>query len=140
MSPDPIQFSAEFLDLSPRIVASTAVVASPALAAETIVASITLPANIAIVSGILLVGWLAVTVGTAGVSLALQIRRTSVAGTSIVAGGATTATAAGLYTRDILGLDAGPTMPGQVYKLTLQVASASAASTVSAVTLAAIAV
>lgn len=136
--PTPINASAAGLDLSPRVFSSTTVVASPAAAAETIVCTVTCTGDIAVIAGILLVGWTAFTVGTNGVSVQTKIRRTNVSGSTRVDSGAETATAANLGTSNVVAFDTGPTMPGQVYVLTLTVASGSAASTVSAVGLVAI--
>jgi hypothetical protein len=140
--PTPIQYSAAALDLSPRVFSSATVVASPADATETTVMSVTCPGDIAIVSGIIIMAWAAFTIGTNGVSANLKIRRTSAAGTMLTATGvvnegATAATQ--LVYRYAQFFDTGPTMPGQVYVGTLTVGSASAASTVSAVSIIAIA-
>ncbi len=137
----PIQQNARALDLSPRFVFSTVVVASPAAAAETIIASVTLPENIAVATGIDLTGWAAYTVGTNGTAVQLRLRQTSAAGTLVAASGALTGSqhgAAILSADDIEGFDTAPTLPGQVYVLTMQVTAGSAASTVSAVKLRAI--
>lgn len=141
--PAPIQESAANLDLSPRLFSSTVVVASPAAAAETIVCQLTCSGDIAVISGILVMGFAACTVGTNGVSVQAKIRRTNVSGTTVVDGGAVNeggTAATNLVYRYVQGFDTGATMPGQVYCLTLQVASGSAASTVSAVSLIALAV
>lgn len=135
--PDPIEFNARFLDLSDRVVRSTAVVASPATTAETIIASVTIPQGLTITTGVLLHGWAAWTVGTAGVSGQMQLRQTTVSGTVVANSGAVDDTAAKKVARSILGFDAAPA-DGQIYKLTLTVASASAGSTVSAVALVAV--
>lgn len=132
--PDSILQGARFIDLSARVVQSTTVVASPAAASETVIGSITLPSGLSVVSGVILFGWAAFTVGTAGVSTNLKIRQTSVSGTTIAASGAATETAANLDERNVHGFDASPA-DAQVYKLTLTVASANAASTVSALQL-----
>ncbi len=137
--PAPFVYSALELDLSPRVQASTVVVASPSANAETIVASVSLPADLQFASGVFLIGWAAFTVGTNGVSSNLRIRQTSVSGSIIAASGAATEVAANLDERNVHGFDTAPAA-GQIYKLTLTVGSGSAASTVSAVSLAAIAV
>ncbi len=134
---DPIQESIRFFDLGDRFAHSETVVASPAAAAETIIASVTLAGGITITSGVVLIGWATLTVGTSGVSTQLRIRQTSVAGTLKVDSGALTAVAAQLVDRNAIGFDAAPA-DGQIYKLTLQVTSGAAASTVSAVSLIAI--
>ena len=130
---------ARFIDLSARFVQSTTVVASPSAAVETIIGSVTLPSGLSINSGVLLFGWAAFTVGTAGVSSNLKIRQTSVSGTTLAASGAATETAANLDERNVQGFDASPA-DAQIYKLTLTVGSANAASTVSAVSIVAIAI
>lgn len=140
--PDPVSQNARYLDLSTRFVASVAVVASPTAAAETIVASVALPSGINIGQGVQLQGWVAYTVGTAGTAVQLRIRQTSVSGTVVANSGALTGSQHGagiLSADDINGFD---TAPGdaQIYKLTMQVTAATAASTVSAVFLSATAI
>jgi hypothetical protein len=136
--PVPIRDTAASIDLTPRVFKSTAIVASPPDGTETIISTLTVTGDIAAIAGILVVGFAAFTVGTNGVSAAAQIRRTNAAGTSIISSGLVTATAANLTERAIVGFDTGPTLPGQVYVMTLTVTSASAGSTVSAATLVAI--
>jgi len=138
--PDPIQLTSGVVDLSARFKRTSTIVASPAAAAETIVASLTILDDLVVAQGIRLDGWAAFTVGTAGVSTQWRIRRTNVAGTVVADTGALTGgvAAAALLAQDISGFDTGPTLPGQVYVLTLQVASANAASTLSQVLLTAI--
>lgn len=140
MSPLPIQYDAARLDLSPRVFRSTTVAGSPAAAAETTVCTLTCTGDIAVIAGIVLIGWYSVTAGTNGVSLVTKLRRTDTSGATVATSGAITAVAASLYTQSIVGFDTGPTMPGQVYVMTLTVASASAASTVSAAGLVALVV
>lgn len=143
MSPVPIQQSAAALDLSPRLFASETVAGSPALAAETVVCSVTCDGDIAVVQGIYVWGFAAFTVGTDGASVLARIRRDSVSGTIIAATGAVNegvTAATQLATRIVFGRDEAPTMPGEVYVLTLTVASATAASTVSGASLFALAV
>ena len=131
----PIRFDAAGLDLSPRFFRTDTVAASPSAATETTIATLTIGSQLAVVSGILLFGYAAYTVGTAGVSVNLKIRQTDTSGTTIKATGATTATAANLGSMDLQGFDTAATLPGQVYVLTMTVASANAASTVSAAAL-----
>lgn len=138
--PTPISFSAAGLDLSPRVFRSTAVAASPTAATETIVCTVTCTGDIAAIAGVLLIGWAAFTVGTNGVSVQAKIRRTNASGSTIVDSGAVTAVAANLGSATVVGFDTGPTLPGQVYVVTLTVASASAGSTVSAAGLIAVVV
>lgn len=141
MPPQPFEFAANLFDLSPRFVASTVVVASPAAAAETIVASVTVPGGLSYASGVIVCGWAAFTVGTSGTAVQLRLRQTTVAGTVVANSGALTGgvAAAGLLAQDVQGFDTAPG-DGQIYKMTLQVTAGSAASTVSAVLLFAIAV
>lgn len=136
----PFQQSAAVLDLSPRIFRSATVAASPAAATETIIASLTLNQDIAITTGVLLIGWAAFTAGTNAVGGQLKIRRTDASGSTVKDSGAVTVVATKLYSPDIVAFDAFQAAPGQVYVLTLTMASGSAESTVSAVTLIAIAV
>lgn len=136
MPTEPIRGTNLPLDLTPRIQVSTTVVASPAAAAETIIGSLTL-ANfgaITVVSGVLVNGWAAYTTGTAAASCQLRVRRSNVTGTVVADTGAMTGghNSAGLLVGDdVNGFDSGAGVA--VYVLTLQVASATAASTVSAV-------
>lgn len=140
--PEPIKLESTFVGLSQRFRRTTTVVGSPAAAAETIIASLSVPDDLAVEAGVRLEGWAAFTVGTNGVSTQLRIRQTNVAGTVKADTGALTGgvAAAALLAQDVIGFDTGPTLPGQVYVLTLQVASGSAASTVSSVFLGAIVV
>jgi hypothetical protein len=133
--PDPIQVNSSHVDLSTRFKRTSVVVASPALAAETIIASLTIADDLVVVQGINLQGWAAYTVGTSGTATQLRIRRTDAAGAVQGATGPLTGgvAAAALLAQDVAGFDTGPTLPGQVYVLTLQVTAGSAASTVSAV-------
>lgn len=133
--PDPFQISGAVVDLAPRVFRDTSVDASPAAAAETVIATLSMPTDLAVGLGVLVIGWCTLTVGTDGVSVLTRIRRDSVAGTAIAASGATSATAATLVDRSIVGFDTSPTFPNEVYVMTLTVGSASAASTVSAVSL-----
>jgi hypothetical protein len=135
----PITAGAKGLDLSGRVVHSATVVASPAAAAETTICTVTIPDDIAIMLGVVLIGYAAFTVGTNGVSANLKLRQTNTSGTTIKASGAVTETAANLDGRSIAGVDTAGTA-GAVYVLTLTVGSGSAASTVSAVSLIALAI
>lgn len=137
MSPAPIRETAAGIDLSPRFFNTQVVAASPALAAETVIATLTTSGDIASIAGVYLLGWAAFTIGTSGVSSQLRIRQTNTSGTVVVDSGAVTAGVAAtkIETLDAQGFDASPVLPGQVYVLTLQIASGAAASTVSAVSL-----
>jgi hypothetical protein len=138
--PQPIRQDAAGIDLTPRFVRSVTVAGSPAAAAETTVATITVPGDIAQVLGIELIGWGAFTVGTSGTASTLRIRQTNTSGTVIASTGALTTAAAALFAPSVMGLDTAGVLPGQVYVLTLQVTSAAAASTFSAVYLRALVV
>ena len=140
--PDQVQSSLRFADLSPRIVFSTTVVASPAGAAETIIGSIQLSSGLTLNQGVLIGGWAAYTLGSTPTSCQLRVRQTSVAGTVVADTGAMTAghtTAASLAADDVNGVDTAAA-DAQIYKLTLTVAGAGSASTVSKILLFAIAV
>lgn len=136
--PNPFIQNAGGIDLSPRLFKTTSVAASPSAAAETIVGTLTIDNDLGIGAGVLLFGFGAYTIGTNGVSCNLKIRRTDTSGTTIAATGAVTGTAANLAALSLIGFDAITTVKGQVYVLTATLASASAASTFSAVTLAAL--
>lgn len=142
MSVDPQRYESSGFDLHNRFLASTTVVGSPAAAAETIIAQVTVAEPEAVLSGILLDGWAAFTVGTSGTAVNLRIRRTNVAGAIQAATGAVTGgvAAGNLLAQDVAAFDAAPTLPGQIYVLTMQVTAGAATSTVSAVRLSAIVV
>lgn len=133
--PQPIQYSGEHVDLSPRFFYSAAVAASPSAAAETTICTVTVTTDLAVVKGVLLEGAFAFTVGTSGVSATIKIRQTNTSGATVATTGANTVAAASLYTFGIQGVDTAATLPGQVYVLTLTVGSGSATSTVSYATL-----
>lgn len=136
----PLKIGGAVVALNDRVFKSTTVAASPAAGAITAVATVTLNEDLVVTEGVLLIAHAAVTVGTDGVSLLWQIRQTGTSGTIIAASGAKTAVAATLVDETIIGFDASPTLPNQVYALCLTVGSGSAPSTVSAVTLAALVV
>jgi hypothetical protein len=138
--PTPFQQSAAVLDLSPRLFKTAAVVASPAAATETIIASLTINQDIQVSTGVLLFGWAAFTAGTSAVGGQLKIRRTDVSGATVKDSGAVTVVATKLYAPDIVAFDVFQAAPGAVYVLTLTMASGAAESTVSAVSLVALAV
>lgn len=138
--PVPIRVDAQGIDLSKRVQVYTTVDASPALAAETIIATLNLAgfADTPIVSGAFLLGWAAYTVGTSGTAVRFRIRQTNVAGTVKADTGALTGSqhGAGILSDDnVAGFD---TAPVATYVLTMQVTAGAAASTVSALALAAI--
>jgi len=136
---DVISLNGRVIDLSDRLTKTTAVAASPAAAAETVIGTLTLPSGLTIVEGIYLWGWAAWTVGTSGDGVNLKIRQTGTSGTTIAATGLVTSTAANLDSRSVAGFDASP-VGAQVYVLTMTVHSGAAESTVSAVSLIALAV
>jgi hypothetical protein len=136
--PDPIRRSAVDLDLSPRYFRTASITGSPATSAEVVVATLNIADDLAVTEGVLLWAWASLTVGTDGVSILTRIRRDSLTGTVIKASGATTAVAAQLVDRSIQGFDTTPTLPNEVYVVTMAVGSATAGSTVSAVELAAL--
>lgn len=138
--PVPIHLTADGIDLGPRFFSSTTVVASPSAAAETTVGSLTLTGDIAATKGVFVFGMAAYTVGTSGTAVTLKIRRTDTSGATQVTSGALTKTAANLYCDDVQAFDSGPTLPGQVYVLTMTVTAGAATSTVSAVQMFAIVV
>jgi hypothetical protein len=138
--PQPIQYDSAHLDLSARFFNSIVVAASPAAATETTIATLTLAGDLAIGTGVYLFGWAAFTMGTNGVGATMKIRRTSTAGTTIASSGITLGVATGIYQPAIMGIDPNPVPNTTVYVLTLTIASGSAASTVSAVNLTAVAV
>lgn len=136
---DVIEANARGIDLSPRMVVSTVVVASPSANAETIIGSVTLPSGLTIASGVWLQAWAAFTVGTSGTAVTLRIRQTTVAGSVVVTSGALTSVAANVNERSISAFDTAPA-DGQVYKFTMTVTGGAAASTVSALTILALAI
>ena len=139
MTPPPIQRDASSLDLSSRFFKSTAVAASPAAATETVICTLTMSEDLAVMEGAMLWGWCAFLVGASGTDATVKLRRTDTSGTTIASTGIINAPAAAdLLTYAICGFDTGPTLPGQVYVMTLTVPNAAAASTVSGATLAAL--
>lgn len=142
MSPvaNPIRISAAGIDLAGRVRRTNTVAASPALAAETVIATVTFEPLVPVGLGVLVMGFAAFTVGASGVSVNLKLRQTGTSGTTIKATGALTYTAADLGSGSVIGIDTSPSLPNQVYVLTMTVASGAAESTVSAVELVAIAI
>jgi hypothetical protein len=138
--PVPIRYDAAALDLSPRVFHTTTVAASPTAGTITTIASLTIPADVALVKAIYLFGQASWTVGTNGVTGLLQIRQTDTSGTVVGTTGAATVVATNLVNQAVIGIDASPALPGQVYVLALTVGSGSAGSTVGFVRLAALVV
>lgn len=145
--PAPIHSTAEGIDFGPRFVRSSTVVGSPAAASETVVASTPVfPAGFdaAVTVGVLIVAQAAFTVGTSGTAVTYRIRTgtTAGAGTVVFASGATTAgiAATNIVLENLIGIDTAPgALSGQQYCLTLQITGGAATSTVSAVTICALA-
>lgn len=140
MPVETIALSALGIDLRSRVVDTTTVAASPSAATETIIGTLTIPgfSAIAVQQAIYLTGWAALTVGTNGASVQLRIRKTNVSGTAIADTGALTG---GVAATDLVAfsLDGSEATPGVgVYVLTAEIGSATAASTVSALSLRAI--
>jgi hypothetical protein len=111
---------------------SNTILASPALAAETAICTIPGFEPPSDTDTVLLLGWLAATVGTSGVTTRVRVRQGSgTGGTTVADTGLVTAVAATLITISIQGIDT----PGIVnlfqYTMTLIVGSGAAVSTVS---------
>lgn len=128
----PIQTSGAGIDLSPRVQRTATVVASPAASSETIVASLTISGNLSTGLGVVLIGWCAFTAGTSAVGGQVKLRKTDASGTTLVDTGAVTVVATKLYAPQVIAVDTSPSLPGQVYVMTLTMASGAAESTVSA--------
>lgn len=138
--PLPIRFDSQGFDLQKRIAVYNTVDASPSAATETVIATLTIPgfSDTPVLKGAFVMGWAAYTVGTSGASVRLRIRQTNVSGTVVGDTGAMTGSQHGagiLSADDVNGFD---TAPVAAYALTLTVASAAAASTVSSLVLAAV--
>lgn len=131
---------ADALDLTPRVKRSATVTGSPAGASETIVATSPGVGDVAVGLGVLVIAYAAVTVGTSGTAVTWRIRQTDASGTVIKSSGAKTATAGNLIDELIVGVDTSPVLPNQAYVLTLTVTAGAAASTVSAVEIATVAI
>lgn len=142
MSTDPIRMTADAIDLRNRFVQSTTIIASPALAAETTIAQLTITEPELMANSVWVSGWIAFTVGATGTAIRCRIRRGGLAGTVVGDTGAITGgiAAAALVAQDVEAVDTAAVLGGQQYTLTLQVTGGSGASTVSAVSLKAIAV
>ncbi len=133
--PNPIQLAGAGVDLSKRIQETHTVVGSPATNAETIVASLTITDDLVVGRGVFLEAAISYTVGTSGVSGTLKLRQTNTSGATIASTGALTIVATNLRSDAVQGVDASPTLPGQIYVVTLTIGSGAATSTVSAVSL-----
>lgn len=143
MAPTGIIINGIAVDLTSRVVKTSTVSASPAAGSETVVA--TTPAfdtSVPFMLGVIVLANLAYTIGTNGVSCTVKLRQTNVSGTTLFTTGAQTGghnTATQLVADDVMAFDAAPAA-GQTYCVTLTIGSGSAASTVSAVQLIAIAI
>lgn len=134
---EPITRDAVGLDLSQRFLQTTTVATSPTGTGATVIASLTVTDDLAVEQGVRVEGFAQLTVGTGGTSVQLQVRQTDGTGTAIADSGAISATGADLVTHTVLGVDTGPTLPGQVYALVATVAGAGATAS-SSVTAAAL--
>jgi hypothetical protein len=114
---------------------TTTITGSPALAAETIVATLVLPVVIRADQRVFLFGWSAYTVGTTGTNSIVRLRQTNVAGTIVASTGSLTTAAASLQSPCIVSTDAPGLQSAFTYVMTLQVTAATAASTLTAVSL-----
>lgn len=130
MPAPPIQISAANIDFSPRAVFTKTVTGSPTGSTETIIGTLPALPNLSFGQGVFIQCTYGVTIGTSGVTAQTRIRQTDAAGTVIFAGNLTTVTAASLYVFTVQGIDTAPTLPGQVYVVTLTVGSGAATSTV----------
>ena len=138
IQPLPQRLTGASIDFSPRVVHSSTVAASPAAATETVVCTVTLPDVVKVNYGVIVIGYGAFTMGTDGTSYNLKLRQTGTSGTTLKASGLIPLAAAVLGHASIVGFDASPSQPGQVYVLTATMTAASAASTFSAAELLAI--
>lgn len=141
---NPIIVNGMGVDLSARVAKTSTVIGSPAAGSETIVA--TTPAfdpGVAIVAGCLVICELAYTIGTNGVSCRVRLRQgTGTSGAVVYDSGVQTGghnTATQLVSDSAGGFDTAAAA-GQQYTVTLLIGSGSATSTVSAVSLVAIAI
>ena len=145
MALENITINGRAVDLSSRVQQTTTVSASPSGASETVVASTAaFDKSIPIVTGVLLIAEIAYTLGTSAASAQVRIRQGTSAGSGTVVynSGAQTgghSTAGQLVADSGGGFDTAPAA-GQQYCITLTVASGAAASTVSFVSLTAIAI
>jgi hypothetical protein len=130
-----IRYDGHAVDLSGRFFSSTAITGSPALAAETIVCTLTIGENVSLQQAAYLFASVAFTVGTSGTGATLRIRQTNTSGTVLYTTGAQTVVAGNLWETAGQGIDTAGVFPGQIYVVTLQITSGSAASTVSAASL-----
>ena len=138
--PIPFTLSGARVDLAPRLFFSNTVAASPSGSSETIVCTLTIADDVALGKGVVLMGFGAFTQGTDGTGVTLKIRRTDASGSTLKSTGILPYAAAVLGAASIVAVDTGVSPLNQVYVLTATHTAASAASTYSAATLAAIVV
>lgn len=125
--------------VAPRLLQSVTVAASPAAAAETAVCTVKGITSRGGSGSVSLSGAVDLSIGTAGTAVTLRIRRgDTTAGTAVATAGPFTVTATDRYPLQVEGLDAPGEIAGQDYTLTVQVTSATAASTVNAASLSAL--
>lgn len=141
---DPIILNGRTIDLSGRVAFTTTVIASPTGATETVVATTpAFDAQLALALGVIIMAEIAYTLGTSAASATVQIRRgTTTGGVSVYSTGAQTGghnTATQLVSDSAGTLDTGAAA-SQQYSITLTVGSGAATSTVSKVSLVAIAI
>lgn len=127
-------------DFTDRLFTDLTVDASPAAAAETIIATVTVSSVPRAEMGVLLFASAAWTVGANGTGSTLKIRRTDASGSTRYSTGILPTAAAVLVNQTAVVFDAIGQVQNQVYVVTLTVTAATATSTVSAVTLAALVV
>lgn len=121
---------------SPRVLSTNTIVASPALAAETVVAQLDGVATRGPGGAVILRGVVNIAAGTGASALYLRIRRGSTAAGTLVGTQTTsTVTASDTYTVPVEVIDNPGEVADQPYVLTAQLANATAASTVEAVSL-----
>lgn len=139
---EPIRIDSGAIDLTQRIISNNTIVGSPATNAETTILSVTIPTDMAALLGVIILWTASYTVGTSGTAVTYKVRRTGTSGATVATSGATTAgiSAGNLVIESGSAFDNGPTLPGQVYVVTMTVTGGAAASTVSAANIIAIAV
>ena len=140
----PITLNGIGLDLSSRVKQSSTIIGSPSAAAETVIATTpAFSADVAFSLGVFVTVEIAYTLGTSASACTVKIRQgTGTSGTVIYSTGAMTGghnTATQLVSDSAQGIDTAPAA-GQQYTVTLQVTGGAAASTVSAVSIVAIAI
>lgn len=138
MSATQYRLSALGIDLGPKVFRSTSVAASPAAATETVVCTVTATGISASSAGVIVMGSGAFTMGTDGTGYTLKLRQTGTSGTTLISTGIIDLAATKLGTGSLVGFDAAPSTPSQVYVLTATITLGSAPSTFSGASLVAI--